>query len=119
MIFSIFAKSLARILSPDIGFYDNVTKRKGYFKTITLTLTSAFVLTLTLTLILTQTLTQAVENKIFVSLFGHVTKTVFHFGQKYNFLGEYFYPTSCGVTFFRLLVFHDSMSKVSVKFFRT
>ena len=55
-----FTKSLAQILSRDIGFYDIVATRKGYFETITLTLTLAFVLTLTLTLILTQTLIQAV-----------------------------------------------------------
>ena len=32
-------KSLAQILSPDIDFYDIVAERKGYFKTLTLTLT--------------------------------------------------------------------------------
>ena len=32
-----FTKSLAQILSRDIGLGNNVAKRKGYFKTITLT----------------------------------------------------------------------------------
>ena len=51
--------------------------RKGYFKTIPLTITLAIIPTLTPTLIPTLTLTQAVENDIFVSLAGHVTKSVF------------------------------------------
>ena len=42
---------LAQILSRDIGFYDIVAKRKGYFKTITLVLTLSFIPSLTPTLI--------------------------------------------------------------------
>ena len=69
---STFTKSPAQILSRDIGFYDIVARRKGYFKTITLTLTSAIIPILTPSLISTLTLRQAVENEIFVSLAGHV-----------------------------------------------
>ena len=72
-----FTKSLAQILSRDIGFYDIVATRKGYFETITLTLTLAIIPTLTPALMSTLTLTQGVENEIFVSLAGHVTKSVF------------------------------------------
>ena len=68
-----FTKSLAQILSRDIGFYDIV----GYFNTVTLTLTLTVIPTLTPTLIPTVTLTQAAGNEIFVSLAGHVTKSVF------------------------------------------
>ena len=70
-------KSLAQIFSRDISFYDIVATWKGYFKTITLTLTSATIPTLTPTLIPTLTLTQAVEKGIFVSLAGHVTQSIF------------------------------------------
>ena len=73
---STFTKSLAQILSRDIGFYDILATQKGYFKTITLTLTLAIIPTLTPTLILT--LTQAVEIEIFVSVAGHVTKSIFY-----------------------------------------
>ena len=71
------SKLLAQILSRDIGFYDIVATRKGCFNTVTLTLTLTVIPTLTPTLIPTPTLTQAAENEIFVSLAGHVTKSVF------------------------------------------
>ena len=61
-----FTKSLAQILSRDIRFCDIVATRKGYFNTITLTITLAINPTLTLTLIPALTLTQAVKNEIFV-----------------------------------------------------
>ena len=72
-----FTKSLAQILSRDISFCDIVATRKGYFNTITPTVTLAINPTLTPTLIPTLTLTQAVKNEIFVKLAGHVTKSVF------------------------------------------
>ena len=72
-----FTKSLAQILSRDIGFYDIVATRKGYFETITLTLTLAINPTVTPALMSTLILTQGVANEIFVSLAGHVTKSVF------------------------------------------
>ena len=71
-----FTKSLAQILSRDIGFYDIVATRKGYFNIVTLALTLTAIPILTPTLIPTLTLTQAAENEIFVSLAGHVTKSV-------------------------------------------
>ena len=61
-----FTKSLAQILSRDIGFYDIVATQKGYFKAITLTLTLAIIPTLTPALMSTVTLTQGVDNEIFV-----------------------------------------------------
>ena len=72
-----FAKSLAQILSRDICFYDIVATRKGYFKTITPTITLAIIPTLTPALMPTLTQTRGVENEKFVSLAGHVTKSVF------------------------------------------
>ena len=64
--FTTFTKSLAQILSRDIGFCDIVATRKGYFNTITLTITLAINPTLTPTHIPTLTLTQAVKNETFV-----------------------------------------------------
>ena len=55
--FKTIDKSLAQIMSPDIGFYNSLAKLKGNFKTITLTLILAFISTLTPTLIPTLTLT--------------------------------------------------------------
>ena len=71
------SKSLAQILSRDIDFnYNIVATRKGCFKTITITLTLAFIRNLTTSLIPTLTLTQALENEIF-ALVGHLNKTFF------------------------------------------
>ena len=70
------SKSLAQILSRDIDFYNIVATRKGYLKTITLSLTLAFIRNLTPSLIPTLTLTQALENEIFASV-GHLNKTFF------------------------------------------
>ena len=65
-------KSLAQILSRNTGFYDKVTKRKGYVKTINLTLTLASIPTVILTL----TKANAIQNEILFSVIGHVTKVV-------------------------------------------
>ena len=83
-------KSLAQILSRDNGSCDVVARRKGHWKTLTLTLTATLPLTLTLTPALT--LTQTVNNEIPISQAGHVTKQFF----AHNFSGKPFYPRHVG-----------------------
>ena len=96
----------AQIFSRDIGSYNIVAKRKGYLKTITVTLTLAIIPTLIPTLTLTQVVARAKY-----SFHWPVTwpkhKTVF----AHNFSGKHFYPMSmCGDS--------ESANKIATRYFQ-